>query len=237
MVVKFLSLNLRHGGGTRAEGLVEWLLSQLPSAVVLSEWRNNNSGQYIRALLTRSGLMAAIATYERSTKNSILLAATGYTNALKITPSGAAVGDLLMMELTGGIELLGCYFPQKQAKAPFFRRCIQAAQECSEVPLVIMGDLNTGRNDLDVEGTGTRFHCADLFAALTEEAGLIDLWREQHGEKREWTWRSRSNGFRIDHVFANKAFVNRFPTFRCTTDHTPRLSGLTDHSAMILEVK
>jgi hypothetical protein len=34
----------------------------------------------------------------------------------------------------------------------------------------------------------------------------------------------------------NKAFINRFPAFRCAIDHAPRLSGLTDHSAVVLEV-
>jgi hypothetical protein len=35
----------------------------------------------------------------------------------------------------------------------------------------------------------------------------------------------------------NKAFINRFPAFRCAIDHAPRLSGLTDHSAVVLEVE
>ena len=102
------------------------------------------------------------------------------------------------------------------------------------MPLVMIGDFNTGRNDLDIEGTGARFYCAELFEALSTEAGLIDLWRQRH-DRREWTWRSPMNGFRIDHVFGNKAFIARFPAFRCAIDHAPRKSGLSDHSAVVLE--
>src|SRR5205807_1724782 len=98
------------------------------------------------------------------------------------------------------------------------------------------GDINTGRNDLDIEGGGARFHCADLFEALAAETGLIDLWRTQHGDRREWTWRSRVNGFRIDHVFANKTFVDHFPAFLCEIDHSPRILGITDHSALIVDI-
>src|SRR5258708_11116954 len=99
----------------------------------------------------------------------------------------------------------------------------------------MIGDFNTGRNDLDIEGAGARFHCADLFEALSREAGLMDLWRACHGDRQEWTWRSPANGFRIDHAFGNEAFINHWPTFRCEIDHAPRLSGLTDHSAVVLE--
>jgi hypothetical protein len=60
-------------------------------------------------------------------------------------------------------------------------------------------------------------------------------WRLYPVSQQEWTWRSSKNDFRIDHVFGNKAFVNRFSAFRCVIDHKPRLSSLTDHSAIVLE--
>jgi exonuclease III len=106
----------------------------------------------------------------------------------------------------------------------------------TQQPLVMIGDFNTGRNDLDVEGSGTRFDCADQFIGLSAQAGLADLWRFRHGERREWTWRSAKNGFRIDHAFGNKAFVSRFPNYRCEINHEPRLIGLTDHSAVVLDL-
>jgi exonuclease III len=111
------------------------------------------------------------------------------------------------------------------------------AKKSSDVPFVMIGDFNTGRNDLDIEGPGARFYCTDLFEALTREAGLIDLWRARHGDREEWIWRStqKKYGFRIDHVFGNKAFIARFPAFRCTIDHAPRQSELSDHSAVVLE--
>ena len=55
--------------------------------------------------------------------------------------------------------------------------------------MLIIGDLNTGRNDLDIEGNGARFHCADQFDAMERHDGLIDLWRSmpENRESREWT--------------------------------------------------
>jgi exodeoxyribonuclease III len=222
MTVRIVSLNIRHGGGKRIAGLADWLATKNPSVVVLPEWRNNVWGQQIRERLTDGGLQTSATARATSKINSVLLAAIGLTESQEVTPPGSMVGDLIMINLVQGMQILGCYFPQRLAKAPFFHQCIQVAQKNPDLPLVMIGDFNTGRNDLDVEGTGTRFHCANLFEALNGDAGLIDLWRARHGDRQEWTWRSPANGFRIDHAFGNKALVERFPTFRCTIDHEPR---------------
>jgi exonuclease III len=154
-----------------------------------------------------------------------------------MTPPSAGKGELILIELESTLRIMGCYFPQGRAKAPFFQQCIEVARGTKDVPFVIIGDLNTGRNDLDIEGRGAPFYCADLFEALTEQAELVDLWRACNGDHREWTWRSRVNGFRIDHAFGNNAFLERFAAFRCSIDHEPRQTRLTDHSAIILEVE
>jgi exonuclease III len=231
---RILSLNLRHGGGSRANLLIDWIASKAPFVAVLTEWRENASGRLIKDGLTRAGLSSVSAP--RGPKiNTALLASRDLTRCEIFTPTNSPVGDLALMTIDG-INILGCYFPQRKAKGPFFKRCMDAAAEASHSPLLAIGDFNTGRNDLDIEGTGTRFDCADQFIALHEQAGLIDLWRFRHGERREWTWRSPKNGFRIDHAFGNQAFINRFPTYRCEIDHEPRLLGLTDHSAIVIDL-
>lgn len=231
---RILSLNVRHGGGNRAPKLVEWITGKSPFVAVLTEWRDNAQGQFIKNGLARDGL-SSISPPRGSTINTALLASKDLKRGAVLTPPNAPVGDLALIEV-GGINVLGCYFPQRMAKRPFFAECMQAAIIAPRVPLLIIGDLNTGRNDLDIEGTGRPFHCADQFIALSEQAGLIDLWRFRHGERREWTWRSTKNGFRIDHAFGNRAFIERFPAYQCEIDHEPRLLGLTDHSAVLIDL-
>ena len=234
MGIRIVSLNICHGGGKRIARLADWILATSPSVVVLPEWKNNDSGRCIREILTGSGLTTIASARGHSTLNSVLLGAIDFTASWEITPANSTVGDLLLIEVSKGIRILGCYFPQKRAKVRFFQQCIDLASKSRDVPFVMIGDFNTGKNDLDVEGSGVPFDCADLFEALGG-AGLVDLWRARHGDRREWTWRSRVNGFRVDHAFGNEAFIKRFPTFRCEIDHSPRLDGLTDHSAVVLE--
>jgi exodeoxyribonuclease-3 len=204
---------------------------------VATEWRNNVPGQHLRNHLALGGLESLPAVPATSQINTVLVAARGFTGSQAATPLNSPVGDLVSISMEEGVALLGCYFPQQMDKVPFFHRCIELAERNSHQPFVMIGDFNTGRNDLDIEGNGVPFYCADLFGGLPEQAGLADLWRLRHGERRDWTWRSSKNGFRIDHAFGNQAFVDRFPNFRCEIDHEPRMTKLTDHSAVILDLE
>jgi exodeoxyribonuclease-3 len=218
--MRIVSLNIRHGGGGRVSRLADWIIAQAPFAAVVTEWRDNAPGQQIRSSYSSAGL-ASFPTGRGPKINTALLAARSFTHSDIITPPDSSIGDMVLMRLDG-LTILGCYFPQRMAKSPFFERCMEIALKETQQPLVVIGDFNTGRNDLDVEGSGTRFDCADQFIGLSAKAGLTDLWRFRRGERREWTWRSAKNGFRIDHAFGNKAFVSRFPNYRCEINHEPR---------------
>jgi exodeoxyribonuclease III len=234
--LRIISLNIRHGGGKRIAQIARWLLSKSPTVLVLPEWRNDAGGRQITEALKAGGFETNPPTGEQSRRNSVLVAALNFIKSEHITPPTSTAGDLISMETAEGIRVIGCYFPQNQAKAPFFHQCMETASNNRDVPLLFVGDFNTGRNDLDIEGRGALFYCADLFIALSKEAGLIDLWRARHFDRQEWTWRSPVNGFRIDHAFGNEAFLNCFPAFKCEIDHEPRLSGLTDHSAVVIDL-
>jgi exonuclease III len=228
-------LNIRHGGGHRAQSLLDWLTSSIPDVIVLPEWRNNASGDLIKKGLEVKGFHVATAAQANRTSNGILLAVKDACQIRRATPEGGKRGELLVANNSAGWTLLAAYFPQGKAKSPFFNACIEEAVRSPTAPFLILGDLNTGRNDIDREGNGVPFVCADQFDALQTEAGLFDLWRIEHGKTQEWSWRSRINGFRVDHALANAAFRNRFATVRCLYDHTPRETGLSDHSALILK--
>jgi endonuclease/exonuclease/phosphatase family metal-dependent hydrolase len=130
---------------------------------------------------------------------------------------------------------VGAYFLQQQAKAGFFERCGSLSTN-EKLPLLILGDLNTGSNACDREPGATPFHCEKVFFDLSVKNDLSELWRMQHGlDARDWTWRSSRNGFRIDHAFANRAWLGAFPDWRCVYDHAPRERKLTDHSALVID--
>lgn len=228
-----VSLNICNGGGRRVQSIVDWVAGKRADVIVLSEWRSSESGMLLTRLLEEIGYSSVQLSRLHSTSNGLLVAAKEPFVFESQTPAESDRGELLFVQLRSGVHLLASYFPQGRNKELFFKRCVAAAGEGATNPFLIIGDLNTGLNDLDVEGNGTKFYCADLFAALPA-SGLVDLWRLQNGERRDWSWRSRINGFRIDHAFANEAFRNRYHPVLCWLDHEPRIRRLTDHSAIFV---
>jgi exonuclease III len=232
--MKILSLNIRHGGGKRVAPLCDWIINKDSDVIILTEWRNNASGQYVCNRLTECGFDFRLNSNLLPRANGVLVAAKQIVRSRTITPPNAASGELMLIELPSQLRIMGCYFPQSHFKAPFFHQCLEETFANQDQPFVMIGDLNTGRNDLDIEGRGAPFHCADLFQALTDKGRLIDLWRHRYRDRQDWTWRSSMNGFRIDHAFGNESFVQTFPDFQCEIDHEPRISRMTDHSAVML---
>ena len=81
---------------------------------------------------------------------------------------------------------------------------------------------------------GSTFDCAKHFPAL-RKAGLADSWRSRNLTEKEISWYSDAgNGFRIDHVFGSAAADSHIQSVYY--DHTPRESGITDHSALVVEI-
>jgi len=64
-------LNIRHGGGLRAQSLLDWLTSMSPDVIVLPEWRDNASGALIQRGFETAGFL--VTTLSRSRSNGILL--------------------------------------------------------------------------------------------------------------------------------------------------------------------
>jgi exonuclease III len=104
-------------------------------------------------------------------------------------------------------------------------------------PLLMLGDFNAGMSGTDAPEY--RFRAGSAFARLAE-AGLVDLWRQAHGAKREYTWFSRPprglarRGFRIDHAFASPRLAEQL--VGCRYDHEVRERGWSDHSLLLVEL-
>jgi exonuclease III len=99
-------------------------------------------------------------------------------------------------------------------------------------PTLLIGDLNTGRHGIDE--TGKTFNLPDRFERLSEK--WIDAWRHVHGDKREFTWFSRSgNGFRLDHAFVNDSLSARLAGVEYS--QVEREEGISDHSVLVVNIR
>jgi exonuclease III len=238
MSLEMLCLNVRAGGGRQAAALTAYLEEQRPGVLVLTEWRDNAVGTLFKRWATGHGMHITTLT-DGQTLNGVFVASRTAFASRSVTPPGGRAGVLLLGEFADCL-LLACYFPQGQAKAPFFERCTSIASGAADRPFLMLGDLNTGNQQRDRVLGSSPYHCSAAFDGLVSEHGLVDLWRRTNGDlAREWTWFSNRgntrNGFRLDHAFANKSFLDSWE-IDCCYDHRPRESSWTDHSAIKLSL-
>lgn len=230
--VRLLVWNIRHGGGERIPRILGVLGEQRPDVIVLTEFRNNRRGAAIREWLADNGFVSMYSPRCGARVNTLLVAsrapATFQTFPRELGPHAHRVVLATRIDL----DLLAVYFPQLRAKGPIFDFLLALPQSFLRGRTAICGDFNTGKHFIDEKGT--TFALAERFSAL-EEAGWIDAWRQHHGTAREYSWYSaKGNGFRVDHLFASPTLSAS--VLRVDYLHDVRLSGISDHSALISEI-
>jgi exodeoxyribonuclease III len=150
-----------------------------------------------------------------------------------------------------GATVASVYVPNGGKDLPAKLRFLEAlaawagSQRAEGRALVLCGDVNVARTDLDVfekerdpEAIGQRPEERALLEKLLG-AGLTDVHRALHpGEPDLYTWwppwrnmRQRNLGWRIDYVLASEPLAARVRTCRA-----PREFGTSDHAPVVAEI-
>lgn len=229
--MRLLTLNIRHGGGSRHRELATFIAESAADVVVFTEYRSNKVGLALRTAMREQGLVFQEANCNDSKVNSVCIASRRPFNLLNVPAEFEDDLHRVLAVDIDGIRIAGVYFPQNEAKRPVFRRLQRYLLPMLGRHGVILGDLNTGRPFEDE--AGKTFYCADCFDDLLS-AGLVDSWRVRNPDVKEFSWYSRAgNGFRIDHALSTPDFNSTIRSIVYL--HESRLSGTTDHSALLVQ--
>lgn len=238
-----LSWNLRHGGGARnMPRIVLSLLDHNADVIALSEFRRTTGGQ-IAGALADHGWIHQHSTSPPAGANGLLIASrlpiTVQTppRLPVICARAAAAASLRLAEISvAGVSLLAahipCAGPDQSAREHLFQCLLAAARRHRERPCLVIGDLNAGRHYLDEDGA--RFNCTRLFGQFSA-LGYTDAWRRLNADSREFSWFSAEGaGFRLDHAMISWPLLERLSS--CRYSHEERLCGLSDHSALLVQL-
>lgn len=228
MTLRIATLNIRHGGNKHADALTARLLGYDADVLVVTEFRDNDTGARLISHLQGAGYDTSHPSAHPK-QNTVLIASRTRIDRTSTFTRELSAHHLWCAEFDGVI-MCGVYMPQAHAKLPYWDALIDRARR-SGIDLLI-GDFNTGNNDLDKDPEGTKFIGPEMPGRLIA-TGYTDVWRSLHPTVREYSWFSRpgDNGFRLDHVYAAPEFAQCVTA--CEFDHTPRLAGETDHSALV----
>jgi exonuclease III len=240
MNLRFLSWNILAGGGTRCAAILKVLRGHDPDVVVLQETMPGRACDLCH-VLARAGYPYRFASPRLHNRGQCVLSRVPLARVGGPRPPHARFHPRgwLELEIVGsGVRLAAVYGPPAPpAIATFWRSASSWLTRRATRPFLMLGDFNAGASLIDADDY--RFKCGEAFAKLTG-IGLVDLWRQQHGESREHTWfsspgRTRvGRGFRIDHAFASPSIARKVTS--CRYDHEVRERGWSDHSLLLLDL-
>jgi exonuclease III len=231
--MRLLTWNIRAGGGARLPRIGEAIAAHDADVLVLTEYRSGEAGQRLRAVLRDLGYLWLSPVEPPGIRNGVLIAS-------RLKPRAPAhVADHVpepwrMLAVTiERTRLFGIYMPNLKAKIPYWEALIEASFPHADGRALALGDFNTCRAYLD-ESSAT--DATALFLDKIQAAGYRDVWRDRFPDGREYSWYShRGNGFRIDHAFASPGLARRIGAIRYS--HVERISGLSDHSALLVDIE
>ena len=224
--MRILSLNIRHGGGTRLTKILDYIISMNADIVVLTEFRNNKNSHTIKETLKSHSYPFISTLNTDTTKNSVLVASRIMGHQIDLeSPNNWSLNAVDI----NGIQLVGTYFPLKNDKKDLINWFLEKGLNFRKT--IFIGDFNTGSNILDKDKTGSSFFMGSEFETISQEI-LTDSFRYRNPELREYSWYSNAgNGFRIDHCLVTKDLTDNIRSV--SYDHKTR-PELTDHSALIV---
>jgi len=163
-------------------------------------------------------------------------------------------GRIITVELDD-IYVVNAYVPNSQQNLKrqayrmrwdcAFREHIQELME--DKPVVICGDFNVARSDLDIYEENMRQYWAEQGYASDErsnfetllELRLCDVFRELHPDERSYTWwsnrlnkRLENRGWRLDYFLVSEKLMDYVRFIR----HLDEVMG-SDHCPVLLEVE
>ncbi|WP_328915480.1 MULTISPECIES: endonuclease/exonuclease/phosphatase family protein [unclassified Streptomyces] len=246
---RLVVFNAQHASPARARRQAAWLADQeTADLVIITEVGPGPGGDALVAALADRGYAHVQAPEPRRRDYRTVLASRTaplkpVLSGVSVLPHRAPCAEVLI----GGqrMVLLGLYVPSRGPRERrnedkrAFQESVTAALQglvahCGPRPLIVAGDLN-------VLEPGHIPHYRlfgeweyDFYRSFTA-AGLTDAFRHVAPDAREHSWFGRGgNGYRFDHAFVTTP--HRSHVLTCGYLDEPRRLGLTDHSALTLEV-
>ena len=229
-MIKLLSWNIQAGGGSRIAGILRRIIESKSNIVTLNEYRNNASGQLIRNGLLKAGYRFQAVSGSKSNENSVIIVSSlPFSSELYSNADPTYTGNILTAKFSA-FCVMGVYMPHKKKHKLF--EFARAEMVESDVPFIMAGDFNSGKNYVDQKGNS--FWYTDQLNAMEKE-GMCDAFRFVNQDVEEYSWFShQGNGYRYDQTYVDESLKPIITN--CYYDHSWREAKLSDHSPMFLEL-
>jgi exodeoxyribonuclease III len=240
-----LCWNIGNPSRERAGKQAEWLRKRKESVFVLTETKRSEGCELIEKYLSLYGFNCVSS--KPDSDYGVLIVGKSITTVgtfqqhFNFLPSRSV--SAFVQTSAGEVEIGGMYVPSRDASPEKITRKQKYLASAADALLkgfqptkrIFCGDLNILEPN---HVPRYRFfgEWEYIFYNQILECGFHDAFRLIAPEVCEYSWVGRTgDGYRYDHCFISKDIKSN--VVNCWYDHTPRESRLSDHSAMILEMK
>lgn len=255
--ISFLSLNIGNPSLERARKQCKWLEKRSEDVFILTETKVSQGCSYIEDFFIQYGYdlfsmnssLNFSVSFPKSrtgdlgvmivSKHQIIKSSNYFTDDSifysRQLESVISINDKIM-------SVVGLYVPSRdrsvekiQRKKTFVNNIEKFMEDSQNASRVIMGDLNIlDRNH--IPQYSSFFDWEYNFYDKIIDEGYIDVYKYCNREKQEYSWVGRTNnGYRYDYGFVSSDLKNSI--LSCRYIHDTRKNGLTDHSAIVIELK
>ncbi len=245
--IRVLNWNIGNPSIRRAIDQVSWIAEFSPNIVILTEAKYSEGGGYIKDRMEGLGYQTYFRNPMRSEYCVIMASKAVSSRELDIVLSflPSRLMAISCNTFLGEIVILGMYVP---SRGPTEKRNADKRRFQSEIMMLlqnmsnnIMIDKVIMGGDLNVIERNHTPHYAVFgeweyeFYESFSRYGLVDAFRLLHPNSLQHSWFGRQgDGYRFDHFFISNWLVRHVR--KCTYVHEPRISKLSDHSAMCLQL-
>jgi exodeoxyribonuclease-3 len=244
-----LSWNVQSPSLERAQKQFQWLLETKANVIALTELRSGKGSEYLASSLEASGFQV-LYDEPAGREYATLVAGKGFalTRCRFDGPFKSRVMATSFTTSFGELTAISLYAPSHSPdEAPAnaharsaFQQAFAARLKALRAPgqansCLVVGDLNVVERAHVPPQSIFGDADYDFYDSFTR-AGLRDVFRETAGSVLEHSWFGPlGERQRIDHAFASRSVFEQ--DLVCRYEHRPRLDRLSDHSALMLQIR
>jgi len=256
--VKLVTWNVNSVRAREAR-LVAWLAKAQPDVLCLQETKVEDGGFPIEALRTAG---YEVVLFGQKSYNGVAIASKtplgSVTRGFGDDEPGGDDEARVIAATVGGLRVINVYVPNGQDlasekyiyKLAWYRRLRRYLDKTASAttPLVLCGDFNVTRDDLDVwapEQWNGKIHCSAPERAALEEVlafGLVDVFRTHNPTGKIYSWWDyrgvsffKNQGLRIDFIFTTEPVAARITAVVVDRD-ARKGQDASDHAPVVVSI-
>jgi exodeoxyribonuclease-3 len=252
MSLRLITVNIGAPALDRAQRQLSWLAARPEEVLVLTETKATPGSRFLAEAFAAAGYAVTFPDHAPGELGVMIVSKLRATpdplsGALDYLPARAA--GVVVDTTDGPLRIVGAYVPSRdgtadktERKKTWIQRFGHALDTtASEVPLLLLGDLNVLEPSHKPEHRGqfAPFEYG-FYTGLTNRHGLVDLFRHLHPDRVEHSWARREDlGYRYDHAHGSRALADRLTGCEYlheTREPGPDGSRITDHSGLAVQL-